>query len=579
VATSAGEVEVKLTLNQADFAKLLNKSQDQVKDFGKALDSFALKLVGAFSFAAIANFFRESLNAYGENEQAVRKLTAALASQGITSSQTVRHLTDMATALQNTTGVSDEAIISAQALLTTYRMTGATLDKTVRSALDLSAAMGIDLETAVKLLGKAFAGETGGLSRYGILINQHLPATQKFAAVMQQINSRFGGQAAAQADTYNGKLAIMKENFNDLMEAIGKLLVGPAGKFLTSLTTMIQKTSEWITKIGEIKRHFTDFGSILASFVAGTLNTFINSVYNFELRLLDLMAKIPGLRGLAMEMRLEIIDSQIELQKQTNAWEKATAAAEAMARKAKKGLEEVKDAAEDTSIGVVDAAETQTQFTKDKMAEETKLRSEYYTRLKNAEQDYANGFMTTEADMWDFLSSQRDVFFQGFGDAVGKMIMEGKNFSDSMKTLFKNMAEAFISYVAQMIAKWLAFMALKAAFGGATGGMGFAAAFADGGVIAEPSIITGLNSGRQILAGEAGPEAVVPMGKNMTKGELLGGGGGGDGGSVTINITGTFLEADQNTWQRLMREKIIPEIRRSTMSNPTGPFNRRRGVA
>jgi hypothetical protein len=73
-----------------------------------------------------------------------------------------------------------------------------------------------------------------------------------------------------------------------------------------------------------------------------------------------------------------------------------------------------------------------------------------------------------------------------------------------------------------------------------------------------------------IAAGENGNhEAVVPMGA----------GGGGGGGGITFNISGTFLEADPNTWQRMIREKIVPEIGRYTMINPTGNFNRRRGLA
>lgn len=50
---------------------------------------------------------------------------------------------------------------------------------------------------------------------------------------------------------------------------------------------------------------------------------------------------------------------------------------------------------------------------------------------------------------------------QGIGQAFAKMIVEGKSFADSMKELFKSIAEQFIAEVGRMIAKWLTFIALK----------------------------------------------------------------------------------------------------------------------
>ncbi len=61
------------------------------------------------------------------------------------------------------------------------------------------------------------------------------------------------------------------------------------------------------------------------------------------------------------------------------------------------------------------------------------------------------------------LIGQINQLSQGIGDALGKSIVEGKNFGESMKQTFKDMAESFISDVASMIVQWLAFMALKEA--------------------------------------------------------------------------------------------------------------------
>lgn len=110
-----------------------------------------------------------------------------------------------------------------------------------------------------------------------------------------------------------------------------------------------------------------------------------------------------------------------------------------------------------------------------------------------------------------------------------------------------------------------------------------------GGILHEPTLMVGTESGEVGLAGEDGsPEALVSfreMGLSPAQGRsrLLGTGnyngakGGADG--ITINITGSFIEGDPAKWQRLIREQIVPQIRRYTMVNPLGPFARRRGAA
>src|SRR5678816_177198 len=94
------------------------------------------------------------------------------------------------------------------------------------------------------------------------------------------------------------------------------------------------------------------------------------------------------------------------------------------------------------------------------------------------------------------------------GKGVSDMIMEGKRFKDVMNSLWRDMASEFIQQVTRMIIKWLAFQALKMATTGGFGGF-----FAEGGMIREPTLMTGLHSGIQHIAGESGPEAVVPVGK------------------------------------------------------------------
>ncbi|HXN05811.1 MAG TPA: hypothetical protein VN944_01970, partial [Nitrospiria bacterium] len=73
--------------------------------------------------------------------------------------------------------------------------------------------------------------------------------------------------------------------------------------------------------------------------------------------------------------------------------------------------------------------------------------------------------LDTTTAIREFERQTYDLMMRGFGDAVGKMIVEGANFEDAMKALFQNVLEAFISMVAQMIAQAAILETLKLGFG------------------------------------------------------------------------------------------------------------------
>jgi len=123
------------------------------------------------------------------------------------------------------------------------------------------------------------------------------------------------------------------------------------------------------------------------------------------------------------------------------------------------------------------------------------------------------------------ITQTMQTFYSGTGQAFAKMAIEGKDFGKSMQEVFKNMAEAFIAYVVEMTMKWLAFVALKAATGGAGGFF-----MAEGGtmLVDKPTLF---------VAGEAGPEiaSFTPLSKLSGAG-TSDGGSSNRGGNSTVNI-------------------------------------------
>lgn len=208
-----------------------------------ALSSLASSALGVtLSIAGLVAGIYSSLSAFSEEESAVNKLNIALKNQGIVSQAVTDDLKNYAAQLQNTTTVGDETSLEMMALLTTFGLTGDKLKEVYSASIDLSKGLGLDLHTAVLMLGKAAAGETGTLSRYGIVIDDNISKSQKLSEVLRLVNDRFGGSAAAEINTYAGKVAQLKKSFGDLLENIGALLVGPASKFVDWL----KESTQWL---------------------------------------------------------------------------------------------------------------------------------------------------------------------------------------------------------------------------------------------------------------------------------------------------------------------------------------------
>ena len=159
-----------------------------------------------------------------ESEQAWNDVAAALRRHGHEVDSNITKIQAFAGQMQAATGRSDEFIGKAVQSFIDYGQSVDEAMKTTQVALDLAAGGGMNLASATDLLAKAAVGYTSTLSRYGIIIDENIPKSEKFAAAIAQINERFGGAAAAQADNVATKISLLTERFGDLQEEIFTLI-------------------------------------------------------------------------------------------------------------------------------------------------------------------------------------------------------------------------------------------------------------------------------------------------------------------------------------------------------------------
>ena len=205
--------------------KLKSAGADLNAGFAKTWAGIAAGAAGAiYAFQQLASYARAPIEAYMEQEKASMKMGMAMKNQGDYSRAALADMEAYAEMIQQTTTVGDEAALSVMANLKSYGMTSEEVKRATKAALDLAAAKeqeGMTITQASELIGKSYLGVTGRLKQYGIVISESIPEGEKFAAVLDFINSKAGGSAQAQLQTYAGQWKFLQNQWSDVQEVLG----------------------------------------------------------------------------------------------------------------------------------------------------------------------------------------------------------------------------------------------------------------------------------------------------------------------------------------------------------------------
>ena len=192
---------------------------------GNAVTKAALGVAAAVTAAAAATLFK-GIEAAAEGEQNLNKLNTALQLTGIYTKETSQALADYAGAIQTTTKFEDDAVLSAQALIQNLgNLSEKGLKEATKTAVDLSAALGIDLQTAATMVGKAAAGEVGSFGKLGIKIQEGATASETFSNALTVLQGKFGGAAEKEVNTFAGAIAQATNSYGEYLEKIGDIII------------------------------------------------------------------------------------------------------------------------------------------------------------------------------------------------------------------------------------------------------------------------------------------------------------------------------------------------------------------
>lgn len=279
----AGSRTLKLSIlaDVDDLRKKLDQSSTEVQTFGDKVSKFG-KLAGAAFLAAGAaagayatKLAIDGVKAAIEDEAAQVKLAGALErATGATKDQ-IAATEDQILKISLATGVADDQLRPALSRLAVATGSVSKAQDLLSMAMDISAQTGKPLEAVSNALGKAYEGNTASLARLGIGLSAAELKTMSFEQVQGQLSNLFGGAAAANADTYEGRIQRLKVAFDEAKEGIGARLL-PIIESLVQIVVdkvipNLGKFAEYFKPITDAivknKETFKQFGDFLVDYV------------------------------------------------------------------------------------------------------------------------------------------------------------------------------------------------------------------------------------------------------------------------------------------------------------------------
>ena len=233
-------LSIKLSLNDKQFQSGLKKATRSMKKFGSSMKRTGQTLSRNLTLPLVA-FAAASIAAFDKQAKAIAQVEAGIKSTGGAAGFTSKQLQKMASELQGKTLFGDEVILkdATSQLLTFTNIAGEQFARTQLAALNLATRLDGDLKSASIQLGKALndpIANLSALSRSGIQFSEEqkkvikeLAETNRLAEaqtlILDELDKQYGGAAEAAAQAGAGGLKQLQNQFGDLMEEIGGMLL------------------------------------------------------------------------------------------------------------------------------------------------------------------------------------------------------------------------------------------------------------------------------------------------------------------------------------------------------------------
>ena len=261
-----------MAINIPIISSLNTKGFDSAKKEFQSLQGFGAKsgfllknamVPAAGAVTALAGGLAMAAKAAIADEQSTKLLETQLRATLGPNQALADSIADFVDQTQLATGVADDELRPALAGLVRFTGDATKAQELLTLSIDASKATGKDLAQVSTAIGKAYDGNFTALKKLGVPLDENIIKTKDFKAAQEALTAQFGGAAAANANTYAGRLAILKIRFDEMVESIGYRVLPILGKLLDEVDKLITIMDERglggvIGELGSRLRRFVD---------------------------------------------------------------------------------------------------------------------------------------------------------------------------------------------------------------------------------------------------------------------------------------------------------------------------------
>jgi hypothetical protein len=306
----AGNRTLKLSIlaDVDDLNKKLKAANGDVETSAGKLEKFG-KVAGAafLAAAAAAGAYAVKIGVDGvkaalADEQSQVKLASALENATNATKAQIAATEQSIDKMARATGVADDTLRPALARLALSTGNVSKAQDLLSLALDISTQTGKPLEGVANALGKAYDGNSAALGRLGIGLTAAELKAMSFTEVQTKLSDLFGGAAAKNAETFQGRMDRLKVAFDEGVETIGYNLLPIIQKLIDLIVNKVipdfQKFIKLFDPLREAvernKESFQALGAFIVDYIVPVFTVALGGAINFVARVAGGVVDIIG---------------------------------------------------------------------------------------------------------------------------------------------------------------------------------------------------------------------------------------------------------------------------------------------
>ena len=217
-----------------DAGKVVNKSADQISDFGKKA-ALAFAAVGAAATA----FAVSAVKAASEDEKARKSLEQTIRANTKATDDQIKSIDTYITKQSIATATTDDVLRPAFARLIRSTNDVAKAQDLLSLSQEIATATGKPLEVITNALGKSFDGQNTALGKLGLGIDATTLKTKSHEEIMQILKGTYKGFIDNEATNAEFKMRQLEIAFSETKEQIGTALLPIMKQFADYLLAVV----------------------------------------------------------------------------------------------------------------------------------------------------------------------------------------------------------------------------------------------------------------------------------------------------------------------------------------------------